>query len=357
MVIKIDRIAESFVRRPVKFKGTTSSGEGKLYIASKNEKARIDKFFNSFQSGNKYRFDRQNFLEYLFSVEFEYTYNIFHQYNDADRAYWEAAVKTIRGLKDFYFDAGLFEDTSRLYIENNARDNIFYKYFREYVLPDITKVEIEDDGVKSDEFIFKIFLKSDLRARVEIAESEPGDLDSFDFNRIVYGAPGTGKSYKIEADSRLFGNNRLRVTFYPDYSYAKFVGSYKPSTYYKQNVGSSADKSLYFDSKSSTHENSAIRSEPVIDYVFTPGPFLQALLQSLKAPEPFLLMIEEINRANAASVFGEIFQLLDRTDGKSSYTVTLSNEAMLYLQDQLIGTDVDIAMEFFSRITFISGLL
>lgn len=54
----------------------------------------------------------------------------------------------------------------------------------------------------------------------------------FQLNRIIFGAPGTGKSFRLnrEAAELLIGNegNYERVTFHPDYSYANFVGTYKP---------------------------------------------------------------------------------------------------------------------------------
>ncbi|GAA3971561.1 AAA family ATPase [Mucilaginibacter dorajii] len=162
-----------------------------------------------------------------------------------------------------------------------------------------------------------------------------GDSSSFGkdypYNLIIYGAPGTGKSKEVEKRSSIFGSRKKRITFYPDYSYAKFAGSYKPVTYYKKPSGDVE----FYNSRGSEFKNQYILNEPIIDYSFTPGPFLQALSEAFLSELPYLLIIEEINRANSAAVFGEIFQLLDRTEGSSDYRVMLSEEAMLHLKEKL----------------------
>ena len=51
---------------------------------------------------------------------------------------------------------------------------------------------------------------------------------------------------------------------------------------------------------------------------------------------PYVLLIEEINRANVAAVFGEVFQLLDRnSDGVSEYSIQTSEDMKKYLYEQL----------------------
>ncbi|HBI6975151.1 MAG: AAA family ATPase [Clostridium perfringens] len=133
------------------------------------------------------------------------------------------------------------------------------------------------------------------------------------YNRIVFGAPGTGKSYKIKSDIKEAGlqkNQYKRVTFHPNYTYSKFVGSYKP-------VGEGED----------------------IGYKFIGGPFLDILIESLKDEKhkiPHVLVIEEINRANPAAVFGDVFQLLDRdSNGKSIYNIDMSDEMKNYVNNRL----------------------
>ena len=140
------------------------------------------------------------------------------------------------------------------------------------------------------------------------------------YNRIVFGAPGTGKSHRINTDIQKYNLNNLfeRVTFHPNYTYSQFVGTYKPI------------------SKIIFEENC---EKEIISYEFVPGPFLRVLISALKDEKngiPHLLVIEEINRANPAGVFGDIFQLLDRNcDGKSTYTVNMSTEMKKYVNREL----------------------
>lgn len=136
-------------------------------------------------------------------------------------------------------------------------------------------------------------------------------------NKIFYGAPGTGKSYKL--DQIIKGvpqEQKERITFHPDFDYASFVGGYKPISV-KGNDGK-------FD----------------IQYKFVPQAFANIYVKAWKNIESenkYFLAIEEINRGNCAEIFGDIFQLLDRD---ANYTVTPSDEFQKYLEEEL-GTDHD----------------
>ena len=138
-------------------------------------------------------------------------------------------------------------------------------------------------------------------------------------NRIVFGAPGTGKSYRLEKDRRVFGNRFERVTFHPNYSYSQFVGTYKPFPVTR----------IDSDGKE-VHE---------ITYKYVPGPFMRSYVEAKRSSKPYLLLIEEINRANVTAVFGEVFQLLDRKDGQSEYEIETSEDMRNYLAKELGGEE------------------
>lgn len=139
--------------------------------------------------------------------------------------------------------------------------------------------------------------------------------------KIYFGAPGTGKSYKVtdligEGDpsnsSRVY-----RTTFHPDYDYSNFVGSYKPSP------------------------GDVQKGESSITYKFQPQVFIDAYMAAWKAycnheSEPIWLVIEEINRGNCAQIFGDIFQLLDRDEkGFSKYPIQCNKDLSIWLGQEL----------------------
>lgn len=115
-------------------------------------------------------------------------------------------------------------------------------------------------------------------------------------NILLYGVPGSGKSYKIKTE--YCDNERYmeRVVFHPDYTYSDFVGQILPR--------------LNLDNK--------------LEYVFLPGPFTRILKKAYNdSQNMYYLIIEEINRGNAPAIFGEVFQLLDRdSDGFSEYGIS-----------------------------------
>lgn len=147
--------------------------------------------------------------------------------------------------------------------------------------------------------------------------------------KIYYGAPGTGKSHEVK---KLTGEqlengdevdlpNVFRTTFHPDTDYASFVGCYKPT------MKPTTDAAKTLSGK-----------EEEIVYEFVPQVFTNAYVYAYTTQEPTYLVIEEINRGNCAQIFGDLFQLLDRKNGKSEYKIKADNDLAKYLREQL-GAD------------------
>lgn len=140
--------------------------------------------------------------------------------------------------------------------------------------------------------------------------------------QIYYGAPGTGKSFEINKITSTNNYATIRTTFHPDSDYSTFVGAYKP-------IMTKVDLRDLAGHIVEDGNNQPIK-ESRITYKFVKQAFLKAYLAAWKKyaegsvdnVEPQFLVIEEINRGNCAQIFGDLFQLLDRTDdGFSSYPI------------------------------------
>lgn len=137
------------------------------------------------------------------------------------------------------------------------------------------------------------------------------------YNVLLYGVPGSGKSWTIEHEYCKSESKVERLVFHPDYTYSDFIGQILPN----------------------------VAEDGQVSYKFTPGPFTNILRDAYLNPaDEYILIIEEINRGNAPAIFGEVFQLLDRKveieenddgypTGSSEYGITNPNIAKIVYGD------------------------
>ena len=181
------------------------------------------------------------------------------------------------------------------------------------------------------------------------AGDEVNSFSDAALQKIFYGCPGTGKSYKVKGlteghkgekivyfdeygakvadinaiqDKSKITSNVFRTTFHPDYDYSTFVGSYKPVM----------NPVLDEEGKETGNED--------LTYEFVPQVFTNAYVRAWKslvdesltdAEKQVYLIIEEINRGNCAQIFGDLFQLLDRKNGRSEFSIIPDAELRKHL--------------------------
>ncbi|MEV7230322.1 AAA family ATPase [Polymorphospora sp. NPDC051019] len=133
---------------------------------------------------------------------------------------------------------------------------------------------------------------------------------------ILYGPPGTGKTYLAYELAQFLtgdidGAYRL-VQFHPSYSYEDFFEGYRP-----------------------------VRGEQQggITFSLEPGPFKQLVTDARNDPaQPYVLIIDEINRANLAKVFGELYFLLEYRGRRIQLQYSPTDEFELPPNVFVIGT-------------------
>lgn len=169
-----------------------------------------------------------------------------------------------------------------------------YKNLTHYVLTNGADVYCDMVFRSDDEFDWIYTARNEststgLTSTEGISEYEEVDLESIRLstgcNVLLYGVPGSGKSWTIEHEYCKPGSIVERLVFHPDYTYSDFIGQILPE----------------------------VAEDGQVSYKFTPGPFTNILREAYNNPtKEYILIIEEINRGNAPAIFGEVFQLLDR---------------------------------------------
>ena len=209
------------------------------------------------------------------------------------------------------------------YDEDNWRDELYKHHFSSDALQTLGStqglpvydvlakfIQVANDlpkTYKSCPIDVELLDKTIVRINNDMAKLSPFSSNAVVSNRVVaktsgeniifYGAPGTGKSTEIK--KRISNSPKVVTVFHPDMQNSDFIGALKP----------------------------AVNGENVT-YQFSPGPFAKALLEAYNQPDQDVyLVIEELNRAPAMAVFGELFQLLDRKDnGESDYGVDFPSD-------------------------------
>lgn len=200
--------------------------------------------------------------------------------------------------KEYYYFSTewTFKKGTRLDLENLM--TILKKYYPEFYFENLATDYFYKPSIPPTKNINIPTIKSTSTKKY----SSPGE------NVIYFGAPGTGKSKTI--DDLIDENNSVRTVFHAETYYSDFVGCLKPT------MGTNG-----------------------VEYNFQVGPFTETLIKALNDPDNhYYLVIEEINRAKSAAVFGEIFQLLDRDNGESKYSIKINDQDLIKVFEHNLST-------------------
>ena len=275
---------------------------------------------------SKFVIDQLAILDALFKVDGKSV--------DTITQVWNARKNVVQknGKVDnrFYFN-GLMQNV--VYLDSTGEERKAKFTVRNYMAGEYSELHIK----KAEDGIFDIEIKNVTTPYNDGKEDDIEEISCknsclIPLQQIFYGAPGTGKSFKIKRETK--NQSKIRTTFHPDSDYSIFVGCYKPTM----------NEDVKYDKEG--NEKSCTKQ---IEYAFVAQAFLKAYVKAWKfycsaedgTAKAQYLIIEEINRGNCAQIFGDLFQLLDRNeDGYSTYPIVADTDIQKFLSKEFEKVNV-----------------
>lgn len=234
---------------------------------------------------NERKFSAQNFLRKLVV-----TNNYYKNDFSLPTIYDERAINSLAESFGVEKKLGFFQKSEKVLSEAN-------KIIKE-----------EENDIQEDEAVFYKMISDALWDFYVYDLIDFPDDDNP--NVIYYGAPGTGKTYLVKKTLDLISdeNHYKRIQFHSSYSYEDFIDGIKPS---------------------GIAENGTLKLELVN------GHFKNFCKKAKENPnEKFYFVIDEINRANLSSVFGETLSCIEKDyrddveNAENRNLITLQNAAL-----------------------------
>ena len=131
-------------------------------------------------------------------------------------------------------------------------------------------------------------------------------------NKILFGPPGTGKTFKVQQELKKFSpGNTAFVTFHQSYSYEEFILGLKAKNDSEGQIKYEYAKGIFYDACNSAAVLAGYSSlEECCNDKEKNRRIMFANIQD-KSNRQFLFCIDEINRANISSVFGDLISLIE----------------------------------------------
>lgn len=307
-------------------------GEARIYIGQESDQQNFDDFFgfDSTNDSQTFKVNKADLLEYLLNSKNEFEHSKQKYRLDISMFYNDFITKII-SIKNDIFDITFKRniDKKRYYLSpegnggRNYKDNI-----RQICLPLHTVYNfiksIDDKGQVS--YFFKpVFTESSKENNLSYKKCTFSDTDISPI--ILYGPPGTGKTYRLQNHylNKFDVDLVFFTTFHQSFSYEEFVEGLKPSLGESDNISYNIEKGVFYNACEQAAKLAGFKSlQDAVEASMNDRTSKFNIAISDK--KLVLLCIDEINRGNVASIFGDLISLIEpskRLGNKNELILTL----------------------------------